>query len=1326
MTNKIILSVLIFAGGLFSVDRHFGEVLLLNKDTLNSPSYVVGFGPDGDTMRIVKMDSLGVTIGHVDSARVSGTSHNSDSLGHKPPSYYDTVGNGALGGLYLKLDQTTPQSVINGDPYFTSGLKTPNIYPNADGATALQIMKADGGTPVVNFNTTLGYMGIGTTSPLCALDIPKSQTNSSAKIGSYELQTFNVNNAWLGENTYYDGTKYVYRDDGYASLIKFLVGGFSLQTSASGVAGNEVTMAERMRMLNSGYVGFGTDTPVCPIDVPSSQINSSGKFGSFELQTYLVNNAWLGENVYFNGGYKYRAAGYAGLIKFIAGGLSFQCADVGVAGANATISERLRVLNNGNMGVGVADPDEKLEVSGNVRLTADNNVYYLGTAKDAGITYDGTNMVIDPDLVGTGALLINGAMRLQTPAVDNGADYALVQSSLTDTTVKKARIDSLSVAHSRVSDTLKIPAEQRRITFVDSTDSLLKLTDAIYHPNGDITFPRYMRNSSSVPWIFRKANTDQAIILGFGDTVDNNVTPDSGAYIFMGGKNWSGGGVKIYSGVDSSEVLLQSGVDGGVRLYAPFGRIDLNAVDGVYVGNFDTTSRDRLRLGWRVDNARSIGSDSMPLLLYGSETDGGVEIYNGVTRIDTLAVIDKRPTGNATYIAVFDTLNDTLKVVHIDSIVTGLSDSTKANAPHGVEPDYYTLSDGTNKLKKGKITDTLNATTVRDELDVMSGGNTVTLGANSGGVVRTDATLKIARVGSAHYTNSELPVGVFYAYNDENASTLLIGGGTSGHNAITDIRINTGATTTTPNGTTRFAIGPAGKIRFLTTPPTYNDCAILTRKGDTVSVSAYTPDGILDTSRLMLRKVDFNDSVPNYISGTTNYYSKFTGENTVGDGNIRDTTLSLKNYTVFKKALASDSTPEDPVSSIDTLVTIRNGKLYKKQKIGLNISDTIKGFISGTTNYYSIFTGANKIGIGSMRDTLFPAEGPAIKFNEFLFLKSVPVASPTSDTLLCLQGGFVRRRLLDTSVFMRDGQAIAQSQITGLVDSLDKHADTLGKYKDHASLNNLNSTNYTHLTAANHTDLTDAGASTLHYHASDRDRANHTGTQATSTIVGLGDSLSNHRTLINGKEPVITGGLVSQFWSGIKTWVTLNVAAVAGLTDSLAAKLPLHATADSSAKAPVTGANGYFTVKNSSTLKTVSSVDSTEFKYLDGVTSSIQAQLNNRATSSEATIACSIFDGATYRSWVSAKIVTVGKMCTIMFPGKTIGNVSGALEMKCNASLPEPSIDDQMVPITVWSETSSAYINSYVLIHNDSKLLTFGVSGANLGVYNSSFTYTTQ
>jgi hypothetical protein len=60
---------------------------------------------------------------------------------------------------------------------------------------------------------------------------------------------------------------------------------------------------------------------------------------------------------------------------------------------------------------------------------------------------------------------------------------------------------------------------------------------------------------------------------------------------------------------------------------------------------------------------------------------------------------------------------------------------------------------------------------------------------------------------------------------------------------------------------------------------------------------------------------------------------------------------------------------------------------------------------------------------------------------------------------------------------------------------------------NHAALGNLNSTNYSHLTANQKTDLTDLGDSTLHYHATDRNRANHTGVQPASSISDFEQSI---------------------------------------------------------------------------------------------------------------------------------------------------------------------------------------------------------------------------
>lgn len=71
-------------------------------------------------------------------------------------------------------------------------------------------------------------------------------------------------------------------------------------------------------------------------------------------------------------------------------------------------------------------------------------------------------------------------------------------------------------------------------------------------------------------------------------------------------------------------------------------------------------------------------------------------------------------------------------------------------------------------------------------------------------------------------------------------------------------------------------------------------------------------------------------------------------------------------------------------------------------------------------------------------------------------------------------------------------------------------ADVLPAGVDHSALGTLNSASYYHLTQANHTDLTDGNDSTLHYHATDRDRANHSGTQTAATISDFDAEVSNN------------------------------------------------------------------------------------------------------------------------------------------------------------------------------------------------------------------------
>lgn len=53
---------------------------------------------------------------------------------------------------------------------------------------------------------------------------------------------------------------------------------------------------------------------------------------------------------------------------------------------------------------------------------------------------------------------------------------------------------------------------------------------------------------------------------------------------------------------------------------------------------------------------------------------------------------------------------------------------------------------------------------------------------------------------------------------------------------------------------------------------------------------------------------------------------------------------------------------------------------------------------------------------------------------------------------------------------------------------------------DHATLSNLDSAAYSHLSASNKAALVGGADTTLHFHATDRERGNHSGTQPAATI----------------------------------------------------------------------------------------------------------------------------------------------------------------------------------------------------------------------------------
>jgi hypothetical protein len=111
---------------------------------------------------------------------------------------------------------------------------------------------------------------------------------------------------------------------------------------------NRTTTTECLNITPTGVVTAPQYNAV--LNILNSQITT----GSIEIQSYAVNNSWIGDNVYFNGSFITRSAGYSHQIYFGAtDGIKFLTGNSSVsAGASANMTEKMRITSGGNIYVG--------------------------------------------------------------------------------------------------------------------------------------------------------------------------------------------------------------------------------------------------------------------------------------------------------------------------------------------------------------------------------------------------------------------------------------------------------------------------------------------------------------------------------------------------------------------------------------------------------------------------------------------------------------------------------------------------------------------------------------------------------------------------------------------------------------------------------------------------------------------------------------------------------------------------------------------------------------------------------------------------------------
>ena len=331
----------------------------------------------------------------------------------------------------------------------------------APGATT-QVVYNNGGVLAANsgFVYSGSNVGIGISSPTEKLHIVSSAAgNQFARITATDS---NASAAWVAQNDSGDNVVYRVFSSGVsgtqmgaalgrsASLLAnlggsgvFLLGTFS---NTNFVLGTNNT--ENMRITTAGNVGIGTTSPVTGLDVRTSPYsNTTARFGTAR-PVYIINDdPIIGFNQYYNSGWKAGTTGYSGNIGVSsAGEMYFNVSTTSVVTDNlVTQREVMRILNNGNVGIGTASPDMLLSVRGTDSTAVSSTTFYNFSFKGAELS----NLSNTVNTV-TGLALTGGSNRTSISAIGNVLESASLGalafftggSGLSNTVPERMRITS--------------------------------------------------------------------------------------------------------------------------------------------------------------------------------------------------------------------------------------------------------------------------------------------------------------------------------------------------------------------------------------------------------------------------------------------------------------------------------------------------------------------------------------------------------------------------------------------------------------------------------------------------------------------------------------------------------------------------------------------------------------------------------------------------------------------------------------------------------------------------------------------------------------------
>ena len=167
-----------------------------------------------------------------------------------------------------------------------------------------------------------------------------------------------------------------------------------IRSPANDTISFETSGTERLRITSAGHLSFGASDITKTWSLGKAMhfgVSENALWGEGDYAFHMMQNA------YYNGGWKRTHADEATLYSSADGKHLFYTAASGSADSAISWSERFRIASNGNVGINRSDPNQRLNVSGNIELNAYDSAggsggYYtskgliIGNAYDAGKT----------------------------------------------------------------------------------------------------------------------------------------------------------------------------------------------------------------------------------------------------------------------------------------------------------------------------------------------------------------------------------------------------------------------------------------------------------------------------------------------------------------------------------------------------------------------------------------------------------------------------------------------------------------------------------------------------------------------------------------------------------------------------------------------------------------------------------------------------------------------------------------------------------------------------------------------------------------------------